>query len=139
MCEWLACPIWAHWTDLVCLEDFKEIIVGNRRNSIFHYKELNTAIATSVPLLKIRVSVLVERVETSKVRLKITVSTRSTLTSNQILKRVVIKNNMHHSKENTVYSTSVNAAPASLGQQTSPLNFIPCNAIYYFIATLLRI
>ena len=67
------------------------------------------------PLLKIQFSVPSEqletaisnpRVETSKVGLKIADSTRSTVTSNQILKRVAIQTNMHYSKQNTTDSTS---------------------------------
>ena len=82
------------------------------------------------PLLKIRFSVPGERVETLKAGLKIAVSTRSTITSNQILKRAAMKNNMHYSKQITIGSTSVNAVLDSLGQQTShslqSLCFIPC-------------
>ena len=54
-----------------------------------------------------------------------------------------MKNNMHYSKQNTADATRVTAAFVSLGQQTShslqSLCFVPCNAIFYFIATLLRI
>ena len=60
--------------------------------------------------------------------------TRSTVTSNQILKKVAMKNNMHDLKQSTTDSTRVNAALAFLGEQTShqlqSLCFIPCNAIY---------
>ena len=59
------------------------------------------------------------RVETSKVGLKIAVSTHSIATSNQIFIRAAMKYNMHYSKQNSTESTSVNAALASLGQQTS--------------------
>ena len=47
-----------------------------------------------------------------------------------------MKNNTHHSEQNTMDSMNANATLASLGQQTShPLQslcFIPCNALYYF-------
>ena len=51
-----------------------------------------------------------------KAGLKITVSTRSTVRSNQIIKRVAkllsvaMKNNMHHSNQNIPDSTSVKFA-----------------------------
>ena len=68
--------------------------------------------------------------------LKVAVSTRSTVTANQILKRVAMKNSIHYSKQNTAIAMSVKfAALVSLGQQTShslqSLCFAPCNVIYY--------
>ena len=75
--------------------------------------------------------------------LKVAVITRSTVTANQILKRVAMKNIIHYSKQNTANATRVIAALASLGQQTShslqSLCFALCNVIYYFIAPLLEI
>ena len=72
------------------------------------------------PPLKIRFSVPVERVETATFNgLKIVVSTRSTVTANQILKRVAMKNSIHYSKQNTAKAFCVIAALVSLGQQTS--------------------
>ena len=66
------------------------------------------------------------RVETLKVGLKITVSTRSIATSNQILKRVVIscymKNNMQYSKQYTTDSTNVKFAALVI---TTNLFFAP--------------
>ena len=52
------------------------------------------------PPLKIRFSVPVERVETTflNLGLKVAVSTRSTVTANQILKRVAMKNSVHYIK-----------------------------------------
>ena len=54
-----------------------------------------------------------------------------------------MKNSIHYSKQNTAKAIRVIAALASLGQQTShslqSLCFAPCNVIYYFIATVLRI
>ena len=77
------------------------------------------------------------RIEALKVVLKISVSTRSTVTSNQIFKRVAMKNNMDYSKQNTTDSTSMNTALISLGQQTShslqSLCFVPSNAMYYYM------
>ena len=94
-------------------------------NIIFHFfLRLTSILFFIASLLKIRFSVPVERVESAtsnprvgslKVGLKIAVSTRSTVTSNQILKRVAIKNNMHYSKQNKTESTTVNAACASMG------------------------
>ena len=48
-----------------------------------------------------------------------TVDHSDIFTSNQILKRVAMENSMHYSKQNIMDSMSVNAALASLGQQTS--------------------
>ena len=77
--------------------------------------------------LKIRFSVPIKRVET--------VSIRSTVTANQILKRIAMKNSIHYSKQNTAKAIRVIEALASLGQQTShslqSLCFAPCNVIYY--------
>ena len=79
-------------------------------NFIFHsFLRLTLILFFIAPLLKIRFSVPVERLESAisnprvgslKVGLKIAVSNRSTVTSNQVLKRVAIKNNMHYSKQN---------------------------------------
>ena len=61
----------------------------------------------SVPVEQVKIAFSNPRVEILKVGLKIAVSTRSTVTPNQIVKRVAIKNNMHYSKQNTTNSTSV--------------------------------
>ena len=54
-----------------------------------------------------------------------------------------MENNMHQSKQNTMDSMSVNAALASLGQQTShslqSLCFIPRNVIVYCIVVGYRL
>ena len=65
------------------------------------------------PLLKICLSVSVERVETLKVvAFKITVSTRWThqIKFSKELLSVAMKNNMHYPKQYTADSTSVNFA-----------------------------
>ena len=59
---------------------------------------MNLFLIFITPLLKIRFSVPVERVENLKVGLQIAVLTRSTVTSNQILKRVTVKIEMLYSK-----------------------------------------
>ena len=73
------------------------------------------------PPLKIRFSVPVERVETMifNPRVESRFSTRSTVTANQILKRVAMKNSIHYSKKNTAKAFRQIAAQVSLGQQTS--------------------
>ena len=90
----------------------------------------------SIPVEWVETAILNPRVKNLKVGLQITFSTRSTVTSNQILKRVATKNKMPYSKQNTADATRVIAALASLGLQTShslqSLCFVPCNAIYYF-------
>ena len=66
------------------------------------------------PLLKICLSVSVERVETLKVvGFKITVSTSSThqIKLSKELLSVAMKNNMHYSKQYTADLTSVKFAP----------------------------
>ena len=55
----------------------------------------------------------------STLGLKVALSTRSTVTANQILKRVAMKNSIHYSKQNTAKAFRVIAALVSLGQQTS--------------------
>ena len=72
-------------------------------NSILHYKGRKTA-------------------NLSNLGLKVAVSTRSTVTANQILKRFAMKNSIHYSKQNTAKAIHVYAALVSLGQQT----FIRC-------------
>ena len=77
------------------------------------------------PLLKIRFSVPAKRDETAifnpkgetlKVGLQTALSSRSTVTANQILKRVAMKNSIHYSKQNTAKAFHVIAALVSLGQ-----------------------
>ena len=69
----------------------------------------------SVPVEGVKTAIFNPRVGNLKVGLEIAVSTRSTVISNQILKRVAMKNKMHYSKENTADATHVTAALASLG------------------------
>ena len=71
-----------------------------------------------VPVEQVEIAMSNTRVETLKVGLKIAVSTRSSVKLNQILKKVAMQNKMHYLKQNTTNSTSVNAALASIGQQT---------------------
>ena len=98
------------------------------RQTNYEYRITSFFIA---PLLKIRFSVPVKRDETAmfnprgetlKVGLQTALSSRFTVTENQILKTVAIKNGMHYLKQNTANATRLQL-----------LHFVPCNAIYYYV------
>ena len=85
-------------------------------------------IVFSVPVEQVKTEISNPRVETLKVGLKIAVSTRSTVTSNKILKRVAMKNNMHYSKQNAMDLTIVKFATYSdnviLAMRTQRFKFL---------------
>ena len=95
--------------------------IGKKFSAIIRQIFLIRKIIFIAPSLKIRFSVPVERVETTifNPRVESRCSTRSTVTANQILKRVATKNIIHYSKQNTAKAFRVIAALVSLGQQTS--------------------
>ena len=90
-------------------------VVENVLNYFFH----NTSyeIRFSVPVEPAETAIFNSGVENLQVGLQIAVSTRSKVTSNQILKRIAMKNKMHYSKQNTADATGVTAALASLGSK----------------------
>ena len=67
---------------------------------IFHSSSFENPIFGTY-IERVETAIFNSRVETLKVGLKIAVSTRSTVTSNQIFQRVAMINKMHYSKQNT--------------------------------------